>query len=164
MAYSVQADLEAEIASAKVIQLTDDDNNGTADPVVVARAIAKADSIIDTKLKARYGAKVPFSTVPEIVKTLSIDLAIVSLYRRQGTGERAEGSLEPGQYISPREKEAYKMLGALADGSLLIPELATTGERKPESSTDNFGHIFTRSHKDTDGEIIETTKQSMDTW
>jgi len=51
------------------------------DPEVVAQAIARADSEIDSYLAVRY--VLPLSSVPERVKGLSLDLAIYHLYSRR---------------------------------------------------------------------------------
>lgn len=163
MGYCTQSDIEAEISLRSLVQLSDDEDFGAPLAAAVARSIAKADSIIDTKLKPRYGASVPFSPVPEIIKTLSIDLAIVNLYRRQATGG-SDAGLPKGWHRDEREAKAYEILNDLAEGKLDIPELSSAVSEAPQTTTPDYGHVFTRSHVDEDGEAVEDSAQSMDTW
>ncbi|NIA28040.1 MAG: DUF1320 domain-containing protein, partial [Desulfobulbaceae bacterium] len=56
--------------STESIQLSDDDADGVADAAVVAEAIASADGDIHGYCQKRY--TVPFATVPEIIKNISV--------------------------------------------------------------------------------------------
>ena len=86
MAYCTQSDLLEQISEDDMIQLTDDADAGNVDDDVVTRAIADADAEIDSYCGTKYD--VPFSTVPVMVRKLSVDMSIYNLYaRRQGAPE-----------------------------------------------------------------------------
>jgi len=75
MAYCTQNDIELAISEDVLTQLTDDENAGSVDSDIVAAAIATADSEIDGYCAVKY--TVPFTTVPAIVKALSLEIAII---------------------------------------------------------------------------------------
>lgn len=81
MAYCTESDLEKEIPPANLTDLADDNGDGTRDAGVIARAIADADGEIDAYLATRY--TVPLSTVPNLVRKLSVDIALWNLYSRK---------------------------------------------------------------------------------
>jgi len=86
MAYSTQSDILEQLDEDTLIQLTDDADTGAVDTSVVDRAIADADAEIDSYCGVRYS--VPFTTVPDRVRKLSVDIAIYNLYaRRKGSPE-----------------------------------------------------------------------------
>jgi len=66
MAYSAKVDILEQLDEDILIQLTDDANAGVADDDAVTRAIADADSEIDSYCGTRYA--IPFSTVPPRVR------------------------------------------------------------------------------------------------
>ncbi len=80
MAYCTQADLAALIPTAELVELTTD-SGSQPDAAVIAEAIAKAGAVIDAYCGGRYA--VPLAPVPDIVKTLCVDLAIYHLYSRR---------------------------------------------------------------------------------
>lgn len=81
MAYSTQDDLLTVIPQAELAALSAESGD-EPDSLVVAEAIARADAEIDAACGLRY--LVPFSPVPERVKSLSADLAVYHLYSRRG--------------------------------------------------------------------------------
>jgi phage gp36-like protein len=81
MAYSTQDDLFTMISQAELAALTAETGD-EPDSQVVAEAITRADAEIDAACGVRYA--VPFSPVPERVKSLSADLAIYHLFSRRG--------------------------------------------------------------------------------
>lgn len=81
MSYSTSDDILLQIDEQDLIQLTDDLGSGIIDADVVTRAIADADQVIDGYLGSRYS--LPFTTVPGILRTLSVDIAISNLYARR---------------------------------------------------------------------------------
>ena len=135
MTYSANADILEQLDEAILIQLTDDADAGEVDADAVTRAIADADSEIDSYCGKRYA--VPFSTVPPRVRKLSVDIAIYNLYsRRKGAPEDRKS----------RYDNAIRFLIALAKG------LTTLGEDDPDGSPaesntpsiDQSDRIFTR--------------------
>ncbi len=79
--YCEYSDITASIPEAQIASLTDDTNGETVDEDIVNQAISSADELIDSYLRSRYG--VPLTTVPLIIKELSVELAIYNLYKRR---------------------------------------------------------------------------------
>lgn len=79
MSYSTQDDIEKLIPAADLADLTSEDSS--VDAAVVADCIAKADAEIDGYLGIKY--QVPLSPVPDLVKAMSVDLAIYNLHKRR---------------------------------------------------------------------------------
>ena len=81
MAYSIQSDILEQMEEDVLIQLTDDDDAGIVDDDKVTRAIADADAEIDSYCGTKYD--IPFSTVPVMIRKISVDIAIYNLYARR---------------------------------------------------------------------------------
>lgn len=81
MAYCTQDDILKQLDEDVLIQLTDDAGFGSVDDDKVDRAIEMADEEIDSYLSVRYS--LPFDTVPNRVRDLSVDIAIYKLYGRR---------------------------------------------------------------------------------
>lgn len=109
MAYCTQTDLQKQLPPALVIQLTDDDADGAADSGVVADAIAKADNVINAYCAKRYD--VPFTTVPDLIRGLSVDLTVWNLYARKGLEK---------QSVTDRKVDAIKLLEGIASGKVSL--------------------------------------------
>lgn len=112
MAYSTLTDIKKLIPEETVIQLTDDENTGAVVESRVTEAIAQADAEIDSYCGGKYS--VPFATVPDIVKKISVDIAIYNLYSR-----RVE---EMPETRSDRYKNAIRQLEGIAKGNISIGE------------------------------------------
>ncbi len=80
MPYCTQDDILNLIPAADLAILTSE-NGEEPDPAVVADAIAKADAEIDGYLGIRY--QVPVNPVPDLVRAMSVDLAIYNLHKRR---------------------------------------------------------------------------------
>lgn len=127
MAYCTQSDIEKQLPQAELVQLTDDDADGSPDTGVVDEAIAEADAEIDSYLARRY--EVPLDPVPVLVKKLSVDLAIWNLYSRRSVDEPIR---------KERYQAAVKLLQAIADGRATLgvdPEPAGGGQSIQTSRT-----------------------------
>jgi phage gp36-like protein len=86
MSYCAKADILEQLDEDILIQLTDDEDTGSVDDDMVTRAIADADAEIDSYCGVRY--PVPFSTVPGIIRKLSVEFSIYNLYaRRKGVSD-----------------------------------------------------------------------------
>lgn len=81
MAYSTQADIEGQVANSELVILTDDNDTGNLVVARITEAIARADTAIDYYCQSVYS--VPFSTVPDIIKWISVDIAVYNLYLRR---------------------------------------------------------------------------------
>lgn len=76
MTYATEADLEAAFGAAELDQLLAP--HGVAGATVLAAALARADSLIDSYLAGRY--LVPLTPVPAVVLGMAVDLARYFLY------------------------------------------------------------------------------------
>ncbi len=81
MSYSAENDILLRLDEETLINLTDDAGTGTANTAVVIQAITDADALIDSYVGSVYA--VPLTTVPDIVKEISVDIAIYNLYSRR---------------------------------------------------------------------------------
>ena len=135
MSYSTKADILEQMDEDVLIQLTDDLDAGEVDEDMVTRAIDDADSEIDSYCGVRH--VVPFVTVPNRVRKLSVDIAIYNLYaRRKGAPEDRKA----------RYENAIRFLKDVAKG------IATLGEDDPDATPaeshrpdiDQADRIFTR--------------------
>lgn len=131
--YATQTDLQNRLETRHLVELADDDGDGQPDPAVLDACIADADSLIDSCLRARY--TIPFSPVPPLLRKLSADLAIASLFARRR--EAASPTHEQ------RAQTARDLLRALASGEI---QLADTGSLAtnvlPQSTTLDRSRTF----------------------
>jgi len=128
MAYCTQADITKLLPSADLIQLTDDDEDDVADALVIAEGIAHADGIIDGYCQERY--TVPFDTVPELIKNLSVEIAIYYFYSRRDIVQETR---------QRRYDAAIRMLKEIAAGTLKLgadPQESETGSSIQSTSED----------------------------
>lgn len=110
--YSTLTDLKKLIPETVIIQLTDDEDTGSVNQARVDEAIAQADAEIDSYCGGRY--TVPFTTVPDIARKISVDIAIYNLYSRKVE--------EIPETRSERYKNAIRQLGDIASGKITIGE------------------------------------------
>jgi len=123
-------------------QLTDDEGLGTINQARVDEAIAGADAEIDGYLGGRYS--VPLSAATEIVKKLSVDIAIYNLYSRAV----ASGTIP--ELRSERYRNAIKQLEGVSKGMISIGV-----DEKPASSASSGG---AESNKPTDTNVFSRRK------
>jgi phage gp36-like protein len=114
--YCTKPDILKSISDEVLIQLTDDNSVGTVDDAKVTGAIEKADSIIDGYCGKRYA--VPFSPVPNLVRDMSVDLAIYNLYgNRQGAPD----------YWEKRRDDTIAFLKDVSKGTATIGDASAAG-------------------------------------
>jgi phage gp36-like protein len=132
--YCTQSDIITAITEAIVIQLTDDDNVGVVEDAHVTQAIQTADAEINGYCASRYA--VPFATVPEIVKALSIEISIYHLYKRRTVPENIEKAYD----------KAIARLKDIARGlvTLGVQPPPATSDGGAESNKTVSDRIFTR--------------------
>ncbi len=138
MSYSTLDDLKKLIPEEILVQLTDDEETGSVNQVRIDEAIAQADAEINAYCSPRY--EVPFLPVPDLVRKLSVDIAIYNLYSR-----RAE---EIPATRSERYKNAIRQLEGIAKGIVSLgvdpaAEAAAT-QGGPESTTSKDDRVFSR--------------------
>lgn len=153
MAYSAETDItNLELTEAELIQLTDDAGTSEVQDDKVDAAILKADSEIDDYCRGIYS--VPFDPVPNLIKFLSATIAAYWLYRRRDD-------------VSPSMLDKYtKALAKLKAISTGVYKIEGVSEKADSSgiasTTEDVAHTFTRTKKDSSGNII--SKGSMETW
>jgi phage gp36-like protein len=82
MAYCSLTDIEARLGAKNVVGLSNDTPNATTpDAALVSTLIARADGVIDAQVRQVYD--VPLSPVPEVIKSISVDLASFFLLQRR---------------------------------------------------------------------------------
>ena len=149
MAYCTKTDILEQLEEDVLIQLTDDEDAGVVDEGKVTRAIADADAEIDSYCGTKYD--VPFSTVPVMIRKMSVDIAIYNLYaRRRGAPED--------------RKERYDdAISFLKDISKGIASLGGDGpsaddDSGPEATTVKSDRVFSR------GRNSDSTTGSLDNY
>ncbi len=80
MAYCTIDDIMKMIPPVELAELTAESGD-LPDEAVVMEAIGKAEAEIDSYLQVRYA--LPLSSVPAVLKSLGVDLAIYHLYARR---------------------------------------------------------------------------------
>ena len=137
--YSTLDDLRKLVPEEVLVQLTDDEYLGTVNQARVDEAIAQADAEVDSYCGGRYS--VPFSTVPEIAKKLSVDIAVYNLYSRT--------VMEMPAVRAERYRNAIRQLEAISKGIISLgvdplpsaPKDSTAETNKPTDT-----NVFTREN------------------
>jgi len=135
MAYCTQSDIEKQIPEDTLIELTDDDAVGAVDSDIVDRAIADADEEIDAYAAMRYS--LPFDTTPALLRRMSVDLAICSLYLRRPHLEIPESRRE-------RCSADRKLLEQIAKGYLKldVPDPTADADAGIETTSAKSDRVF----------------------
>ncbi|MBI9092298.1 MAG: DUF1320 domain-containing protein [Desulfobacterium sp.] len=105
MAYCTLDDIKAMVDEDELISLTDDFDTGSVVTVKVDSAIKDADALIDSYLVRQYS--VPMDSVPDMVKKLSVDIAVYNIYSRRG---------RTSDTVEKRYNDAVKFLKDVARG------------------------------------------------
>jgi phage gp36-like protein len=134
MAYCVQADIEKLVPEIELAELTTESGNDP-DADVVAECISKADAEIDSYLGIKY--KVPFSSAPGRVKSLSEDISIYYLYTRRSTAPEV-------REINYRNAIAYLQDVAAGRAVLLDGAGEATGGGKQTPGFSYCDRVFSR--------------------
>ena len=79
MAYATVNDMVAQLDEAEVLSLSDRTSSGVVDDALVADALARASSEIDSYLATRH--QVPLTVVPSMLKTRCVEIAYYLLCR-----------------------------------------------------------------------------------
>ena len=80
MAYATVNDMVTQLGEAEVLSLSDRTSSGVVDDALVADALARASSEMDSYLATRH--QVPLSVVPSMLKTRCVEIAYYLLCRR----------------------------------------------------------------------------------
>jgi phage gp36-like protein len=137
MPYSTVNDMKKMLPEELIVQLTDDETTGSPNQARVDEAIAQADAEIDSYCGERYS--VPFSTVPDIVKKLSVDIAIYNLYSRLVR--------DMPEVRSERYRSSIKQLEAIGKGNISLgadPAPKAHSEGRAETNRQTDENVFSR--------------------
>ena len=133
MAYSTIDDIRALLPEDELLRLTDDEGLGSVNTARVDAAIARADADIDSYCAARYS--VPVTPVPQLLKSISVDLAVYDLYSR--------AVISMPEVRGRRQRDARKHLEDIAGGR------ATLGTSEVPSPADTGSGAETNKPTDT---------------
>lgn len=139
MAYATLPLILERIDEQTVINLTDDVAADVVGQDAVDRAIADADTEIDSYIGKRYAT--PVDPAPPLLIRLSLDLAIEILYSRRPHVETPEAVVRAA-------KNARALLANIAANKADIPGLQEADLSGTSASGASFsaeGRIFTRS-------------------
>lgn len=122
MHYATLSDLIERAGETEILQIADRDRDGTADPDVIAAALADATSTIDGYVGSRYA--LPLPSVPDLVLTWTVSIARYTLHRH-GAPEHVEQDY----------KDAVAALKDVARGLMVLPIAAGEEQAAPSSGT-----------------------------
>jgi len=108
--YCTLDDLKLAIDEERLIELTDDDRQGTVDASRVDDAISAAQGEVDGYLQERYD--VPLDPVPALVKGACRDITVYHLYSRKVE--------EVPEVRQKRYDNAIKLLTKIAAGQISL--------------------------------------------
>lgn len=132
-------DLKKQVQEDILLQLTDDDQSGQIDTVVIDEAVIYSETLINGYLRGRYTIPIVNygfdSQPPDILKILAVDLTIFRLYSRRFHTDIPDG-------ISEKYKNSIKILEQIQKGIISLgietagtpPEL---GEYRTNKSFDD---------------------------
>lgn len=120
--YCTQHDIEKQVTTPTLIQLTSDDSQNAVDETVTFEAILYSSTLIDGYLRGKY--TLPLDTQFPLLRIIAIDLSIYRLYSRRLQADMPDSILE--QY-----KESIKTLEKIQKG---IIALKITTDSQSESS------------------------------
>jgi phage gp36-like protein len=87
--YATAEDLELAMGSQVVRAIFDDDLSGTADDSPITYILAEAQSRVDGYLRQLY--VIPLDPVPNLVRSITVDVAIALAQKRHPEVVRADG-------------------------------------------------------------------------
>ncbi|WP_051554371.1 gp436 family protein [Desulfobulbus elongatus] len=139
MAYSDLAALQERVPAQTLIDLTDDAGADQVDQGVIDRAVADADTEIDSYLAGRY--RVPVAPVPDLLRRLSLDLAVEILYGRRP-------DIDVPKSVASAAQNARSLLRRIAAKEAHLPgvsEADASGSSNAGAMFIGPGRLFTRS-------------------
>lgn len=119
MTYATLDDLIARAGETEIRQIADRDRDGVIDAGVVAEALAHADNLVNGYVATKY--TLPFSVVPDLVRTWAIDIARHRLHH--------DG---PPEWVVTDFDNAIAALKDVAKGAITLP--VSNGDTPSQSS------------------------------
>jgi len=135
MAYSTLSDIQEQLSDDKLVDLTQDDPAiSSIDTSKVDRAIADADEEIESYCAKKYA--IPFSTTPDLVRKLSVDIAVYNLYARRG---------DAPDFRKERYKNAVKLLEKISTGMVTLGVTPAPSENSSQAAySSTKDRVFSR--------------------
>jgi len=138
MPYCTLDDIKALLPEDVLIQLADDEGLGVVNQTRVDEAVAQSDAEIDSYCGGRY--QVPVAPAPELLKKLSVDIAIYNLYSRT--------VMTMPEVRGERYRNAIRQLEGIAKGLISLgvgstPEPADSGSGA-ETNKPTDTNVFSR--------------------
>ena len=140
MGYYIETtDLDNAFGSARIIELADKDLDGVADEEMVADAIERAESTVESYLARRYDLTALRAAAPAVVVELASDLALYELAKA-----RDAVLVGPGTEYEAIYNRAIARLREIASGTTVLD--VTTAIAEPTVvEMDANDRLFTRS-------------------
>ncbi|MEI8390083.1 MAG: DUF1320 domain-containing protein [bacterium] len=112
--YCLIEDIQKQVSQDTLIQLTDDNQTGEIDSVIVEEAILYSESLINGYLRGRYTLPLAINAnPPDILKILAVDLSIYRLYSRRFQTDTPDS-------ISEKYKNSIKILEQIQRGIISL--------------------------------------------
>lgn len=109
--YCTIKNIETQVSTQTLIQLTSDENQDAIDRVVAEEAIIYSSTVIDGYLRGRYS--LPLNTRFPLLRVIAIDISIYRLYSRRMRNEMPE-------VIAENYKNAINLLKDIQKGLLTL--------------------------------------------
>jgi len=108
MSYATLDDLIARAGETEIRQIADRDFDGEIDANVITEALAHADNLVNGYVATKY--TLPFSVVPDLVRTWAIDIARHRLHHEA-----------PPEWVVTDYDNAIAALKDVAKGAITLP-------------------------------------------
>ena len=140
MGYYIElADLAASFGADRIVELADKDGDGVADAALVADAIERAESTVESYVARRYDLTAVRAATPAVVVELATDLGLYELAKG-----RDAGLVGPGTEYEAIYNRAIARLKEIASGTTVLD--VTTAIAEPTVvEIDANDRLFTRS-------------------
>jgi len=140
MGYYIETtDLDNAFGSARIIELADKDLDGVADAEMVADAIERAESTVESYIARRYDLTAVRAATPAVVVELATDLGLYELAKA-----RDAVLVGPGTEYEAIYNRAIARLKEIASGTTVLD--VTTAIAEPTVvEIDANDRLFTRS-------------------
>jgi len=110
-------DIQKQVSKDTLIQLTDDNQVGEVDSIIVEEAILYSETLINGYLRGRYTLPIVNIALaaepPDILKILAVDLSIYRLYSRRFQTDTPDS-------ISEKYKNSIKILEQIQKGIISL--------------------------------------------
>jgi len=140
MGYYIETtDLDNAFGSARIIELADKDLDGVADVALVADAIERAESTVESYLARRYDLTALRAATPAVVVELAADLGLYELAKA-----RDAILVGPGTEYEAIYNRAIARLEALGKGTAVL-DVTTPIAEPTVVEIDANDRLFTRT-------------------